>query len=81
MATRRRKRASRLAKRKDLQMQAFCEAADGIRTHDLLHGKQLLLALRRGLFRSGSGFVANRPGVEDSGIPRHLPGVSGLNPD
>jgi hypothetical protein len=27
---------------KDLQMQAFCEAADGIRTHDLLHGKQTL---------------------------------------
>jgi hypothetical protein len=25
---------------KDLQMQAFSEAADGIRTHDLLHGKQ-----------------------------------------
>jgi hypothetical protein len=27
---------------KDLQMQAFSEAADGIRTHDLLHGKQTL---------------------------------------
>jgi hypothetical protein len=27
---------------KDLQMQTFCEAADGIRTHDLLHGKQYL---------------------------------------
>ena len=26
----------------DLQMQAFFEAADGIRTHDLLHGKQTL---------------------------------------
>jgi hypothetical protein len=25
---------------KGLQMQAFPEAADGIRTHDLLHGKQ-----------------------------------------
>jgi hypothetical protein len=25
---------------KDLQMQAFSRAADGIRTHDLLHGKQ-----------------------------------------
>jgi hypothetical protein len=25
---------------KDLQMQAFSEAADGIRTYDLLHGKQ-----------------------------------------
>jgi hypothetical protein len=28
--------------KKDLQMQAFFEAADGIRTHDLLHGKQTL---------------------------------------
>jgi hypothetical protein len=28
------------AHEKDLQTQAFCEAADGIRTHDLLHGKQ-----------------------------------------
>ena len=28
------------AHEKDLQMQAFSEAADGIRTHDLLHGKQ-----------------------------------------
>jgi hypothetical protein len=27
---------------KDLQMQAFSKAADGIRTHDLLHGKQTL---------------------------------------
>jgi hypothetical protein len=27
---------------KGLQMQAFSEAADGIRTHDLLHGKQTL---------------------------------------
>jgi hypothetical protein len=29
-------------KKKDLQMQAFSEAAEGIRTLDLLHGKQLL---------------------------------------
>jgi hypothetical protein len=28
------------ANEKDLQMQAFCEAAEGIRTLDLLHGKQ-----------------------------------------
>jgi hypothetical protein len=27
---------------KDLQMQVFSRAADGIRTHDLLHGKQTL---------------------------------------
>jgi hypothetical protein len=30
------------ARKKDLQMQAFSRAADGIRTHDLLHGKQTL---------------------------------------
>jgi hypothetical protein len=28
--------------KKGLQMQAFLRAADGIRTHDLLHGKQTL---------------------------------------
>jgi len=38
--TRRRRRTSRLRPKKDLQMQAFCEAAEGIRTLDLLHGKQ-----------------------------------------
>jgi hypothetical protein len=27
---------------KGLQTQAFSKAADGIRTHDLLHGKQTL---------------------------------------
>jgi hypothetical protein len=30
--------------RKGPHMQAFSEAADGIRTHDLLHGKQLVAA-------------------------------------
>jgi hypothetical protein len=39
---RRRKRASRLRNGKDQQMQAFSEAAEGIRTLDLLHGKQTL---------------------------------------
>jgi hypothetical protein len=33
---------AQLRARKDLQMQAFSRAADGIRTHDLLHGKQTL---------------------------------------
>jgi hypothetical protein len=33
-------RTSRLRTRKGLQMQAFDEAAEGIRTLDLLHGKQ-----------------------------------------
>jgi hypothetical protein len=42
MGARRRKRTSQLDTGKDLQMQAFSEAADGIRTHDLLHGKQNL---------------------------------------
>jgi hypothetical protein len=35
---------------------------------DLLHGKQLPLARQSGLLRLWSGFVANRPGVDDSGI-------------
>ena len=35
-----RRRTSRLRTQKGLQMQAFLRAADGIRTHDLLHGKQ-----------------------------------------
>jgi hypothetical protein len=29
-------------RKKGLQMRAFLRAADGIRTHDLLHGKQTL---------------------------------------
>jgi hypothetical protein len=36
----RRRRTSRLHTQKRLQIQTFSEAADGIRTHDLLHGKQ-----------------------------------------
>jgi hypothetical protein len=42
MATRRRKRTNRLdyVNEEDLQMQAFSRAAEGIRTLDLLHGKQ-----------------------------------------
>jgi hypothetical protein len=32
------------AHEKDLQMQAFSKAADGIRTHDLLHGKAVAAA-------------------------------------
>jgi hypothetical protein len=39
-----RKRTTRLMTRKGPHMQAFSEAADGIRTHDLLHGKQLVAA-------------------------------------
>jgi hypothetical protein len=37
------------------EIQAFSRAADGIRTHDLLHGKQLLLARGDAGFRSRSG--------------------------
>jgi hypothetical protein len=37
---RRRKRTSRLRTQKGLQIQAYSKAADGIRTLDLLHGKQ-----------------------------------------
>ena len=41
---------------KDLQMQAFSRAADRIRTHDLLHGKQTPIRGIGAGFRSGSGF-------------------------
>jgi hypothetical protein len=44
VSVRRRRRTSRLRYEKDLQMQAFSRAAEGIRTLDLLHGKQFLLS-------------------------------------
>ena len=40
LGARLRRRTSRLVHQKDLQMQGFREAAEGIRTLDLLHGKQ-----------------------------------------
>jgi hypothetical protein len=42
VSVRREADTNRLRNKKDLQMQAFSRAADGIRTHDLLHGKQFV---------------------------------------
>jgi hypothetical protein len=66
---------------KDLQIQAFPRAAEGIRTLDLLHGKQ----------NAGSRASAESPGKERfpsyrrsailSSFSREIAGVSGLKPD
>jgi hypothetical protein len=55
-------------------MQAFSEAAEGIRTLDLLHGKQNVLR------RFPRNIPANRKGFRDGcadRLPRDLPGVHG----
>jgi hypothetical protein len=62
-------------------LQAFLEAADGIRTHDLLHGKQ-----DAGL-GAARNIPANRPLLPRERVPpmssfhRGITGVSGLKPD
>jgi hypothetical protein len=62
-------------------MQAFCEAAEGIRTLDLLHGKQ-----NAGL-GAARNIPANRQLLPREGVPpmsgvyREITGVSGLKPD
>jgi hypothetical protein len=67
-------RTSRLRPRKGLQLRAFREAAEGIRTLDLLHGKQNVLR------RFPRNIPANRKGFRDGcadRLPRDLPGVHG----
>jgi hypothetical protein len=73
------------AREKGLQMQAFSRAADGIRTLDLLHGKQLSrdrASLRTACKRSDSSpWAASTAGREFTPITRSLgtqraPGVS-----
>jgi hypothetical protein len=62
-------------------MQAFSKAAEGIRTLDLLHGKQ-----SAGL-GAARNIPANRPLLPRervppmSGVYREITGVSGLKPD
>ena len=66
---------------KDLQVQVFSRAAEGIRTLDLLHGKQ-----DAGL-GAARNIPANRPLLPRervlpmSGFHRGITGVSGLKPD
>jgi hypothetical protein len=66
-------------------MQAFSKAADGIRTLDLLHGKQLLLAPQGGLFSLWQrlrGESSGERGLWDSALfAGSFRTQSGLNPD
>ena len=66
---------------KDLQMQAFLKAAEGIRTLDLLHGKQLLLAPQGGLFPLWERLRGESSGETRLRDSPRLPGVAGLNLD
>jgi hypothetical protein len=66
---------------KDLQMQAFPEAADGIRTHDLLHGKQNLESQASQESPAKYGFPSYRRSAMLSSFYREIAGVSGLKPD
>jgi hypothetical protein len=66
---------------KVLQMQAFLEAADGIRTHDLLHGKRNVGSVRR-LNVPANKLLPPRECVPPiPGNHREITGVSGLKPD
>src|SRR5918999_508426 len=49
------------AHEKDLQMQAFSKTADGIRTHDLLHGKQCVWCTDSYVVPVGAGADRGRP--------------------
>jgi hypothetical protein len=51
---------------KDLQTQAFPEAAEGIRTLDLLHGKQLLALPERPKIPANQGVLAHE---RHDGVP------------
>jgi hypothetical protein len=53
---------------KDLQMQASFQAADGIRTHDLLHGKHCDRSVEGEAFRSGGGRTATRGPLASQGF-------------
>jgi hypothetical protein len=62
-------------------MQAFSEAAEGIRTLDLLHGKQVV-GLVHALNVPANGPLLRREGVPPMPrIHREITGVSGLKPD
>jgi hypothetical protein len=53
---------------KDLQMQAFLEAAEGIRTLDLLHGKQDVC------FPFGADYPLQTHGFSWAGVVVRVPG-------
>jgi hypothetical protein len=69
------------AERKDLQMEAFLQAAEGIRTLDLLHGKRNVGSVRR-LNVPANKLLPPRECVPPiPGNHREITGVSGLKPD
>jgi hypothetical protein len=69
------------AHKKGLQRQAFLEAAEGIRTLDLLHGKQFV-GLGDALNVAANGRVLAREQVPPmSSFQREITGISGLKPD
>jgi hypothetical protein len=69
------------AREKCLQMQAFLRAADGIRTHDLLHGKRNLGSRASHESPAKRGFPSYRRSAMLSSFCREIAGVSGLEPD
>ena len=62
-------------------MQAFSEAADGIRTHDLLHGKRNVGSRASQESAAKRGFPSYRRSANRSSFCREIAGVSGLKPD
>jgi hypothetical protein len=62
-------------------MQAFREAADGIRTHDLLHGKQNVRSRASQESPGKEGFPSNRGSAMLPSFYREIAGVPGLKPD
>jgi anti-anti-sigma factor len=66
---------------KPRKCEAFPRAADGIRTHDLLHGKQFV-GLGDALNVAANGCVLAREQVPPmSSFQREITGISGLKPD
>jgi hypothetical protein len=66
---------------KDLQMQAFCEAAEGIRTLDLLHGKRNVRSRASQERPAKHSFPSCRGSAMLSSFYCEIAGVSGLKPD
>jgi hypothetical protein len=69
------------AHEKDLQMQAFSEAAEGIRTLDLLHGKQNVRFRASQESPGKERFLRYRWSATLPSFYREISGVSGLKPD
>jgi hypothetical protein len=66
---------------KGLQMQAFSEAADGIRTHELLHGKQDPTRRRFAGSPCNECFCRREARLTIPGFRREITGVRGLKAD